>query len=237
VNVRLPAPSDATRVVRRGLVLSAVAFVGLAAVYLLALAYTPIEARQGLAQKIFYIHVPAAWSAMLAFALVGLASALYLWLHDPRLDRFAAASAEVGVAFSAVMLTSGPIWAKPIWGTWWTWDARLTLTLFLFFLFVGYLSLRAAVHDPAERARFSAVVGILGMLLVPFIHLSVYLFRTLHPQPIVLKPSAPSLPPEMLRTLLVSTVVFTFLYLGFVTTRYGLALADEAEEEDTRHAA
>ena len=132
-------------------------------------------------------------------------SVLYLWLEDPRLDRFAAASANAGVVFSAVMLTTGPIWAKPIWGTWWTWDARLTLTLFLFFLFLGYLALRAAIHDPAERARFSAVVGILGMLLVPFIHLSVYLFRTLHPQPIVLKPSAPSLPPEMLRTLLIST--------------------------------
>ena len=128
----------------------------------------------------------------------------------------------MGVAFSAVMLTTGPIWAKPIWGTWWTWDARLTLTLFLFFLFIGYLALRASVHDPAERARFSAVVGILGMLLVPFIHLSVYLFRTLHPQPIVLKPSAPSLPPEMLRTLLVSVAVFTLLYIGLVTMRYGL---------------
>jgi len=159
-----------------------------------------------------------------------LTGALYLWLQDPRLDRFSAASAEVGVAFSAVMLTTGPIWAKPIWGTWWTWDARLTLTLFLFFLFVGYLALRAALHDPAERARFSAVVGILGLLLVPFIHLSVYLFRTLHPQPIVLKPSAPSLPPEMLRTLLVSTLVFTLLYIGFVTARYGLALAAERRE-------
>jgi heme exporter protein C len=218
-------------VIRRGLVLSMVGLVGLAAVYIVALGYTPIEARQGLAQKIFYLHVPAAWSALLAFSLVGLASILYLWLHDIRLDRFAAASAEVGVAFSAVMLTSGPIWAKPIWGTWWTWDARLTLTLFLFFLFVGYLALRAALQDRAERARFSAVVGILGMLLVPFIHLSVYLFRTLHPQPIVLKPSAPSLPPEMLRTLLLSTVVFTLLYLGFVTARYGLALAQEAREQ------
>lgn len=231
-----PARAHPARVVRRGLVLSTVALVGLAAVYLVAFMYTPTEARQGLAQKIFYIHVPAAWSALLAFSLVGLASALYLWLHDQRLDRFAAASAEVGIAFSVVMLTSGPIWAKPIWGTWWTWDARLTLTLFLFFLFVGYLSLRAAVHDPAERARFSAVVGILGLLLVPFIHLSVYLFRTLHPQPIVLKPSAPSLPPEMLRTLLVSTVVFTLLYLGFVTARYGLSLAEEARE-DASHAA
>jgi heme exporter protein C len=218
------------RLVRRGLLISGIGLVALAGVYVLALRYTPVEARQGLAQKIFYLHVPAAWSALLSFSLVGLTGALYLWLQDPRLDRFSAASAEVGVAFSAVMLTTGPIWAKPIWGTWWTWDARLTLTLFLFFLFIGYLALRAAVHDPAERARFSAVVGILGLLLVPFIHLSVYLFRTLHPQPIVLKPSAPSLPPEMLRTLLISTAVFTLLYVGFVTARYGLALAEEERE-------
>ena len=223
--------AHAAGIVRRGLVLSAIGLLALGGVYLLAFGYTPVEVRQGLAQKIFYLHVPAAWSALLSFSLVGIGSALYLWLKDPRLDRFAAASAEVGLAFSAVMLTTGPIWAKPIWGTWWTWDARLTLTLFVFFLFIGYLALRAAVPDPAERARFSAVVGILGMLLVPFIHLSVYLFRTLHPQPIVLKPSAPSLPPEMLTTLLVSTLVFTLLYIGFVTARYGLALADEAREE------
>lgn len=216
---------------RRGLRISLVALLGLAGVYVLALGYTPVELRQGPAQKIFYLHVPAAWSALIAFSLVGITSALYLWLHDPRLDRFAASSAEVGVAFSAVMLTTGPIWAKPIWGTWWTWDARLTLTLFLFFLFIGYLALRASLHDAEERARFSAVVGILGMLLVPFIHLSVYLFRTLHPQPVVLKPSAPSLPPEMLRTLLVSTAMFTLLYVGLVTLRYGLALAEEARDE------
>jgi heme exporter protein C len=220
----------ARSIVRRGQVTIAVALLGLAGIYVLALGFTPVEARQGLAQKIFYLHVPAAWSAMLAFSLVGVTSALYLWLHDPRLDRFAASSAEVGVAFSAVMLTTGPIWAKPIWGTWWTWDARLTLTLFLFFLFIGYLALRAAIQDPAERARFSAVVGILGMLLVPFVHLSVYLFRTLHPQPVVLKPSAPSLPPVMLRTLLLSVLVFTVLYIGLVTVRYGIALAEEARE-------
>jgi heme exporter protein C len=223
--------TQALRVARRGIRISAVALLGLAGVFVLALAFTPVEARQGLAQKIFYLHVPAAWAALLAFSLVGVASALYLWLKDPRLDRFAAASAEVGVVFSAVMLTTGPIWAKPIWGTWWTWDARLTLTLFVFFLFIGYLALRAAVQDAAERARFSAVVGILGMLLVPFVHLSVYLFRTLHPQPIVLKPSAPSLPAEMLTTLLVSTLVFTVLYIGLVTARYGVALADELREE------
>ena len=225
------AEAGGRAVARRGLRISLTALVALAGVYILVLGYTPVEAKQGLAQKIFYLHVPAAWCALLAFSLVGVASLLYLWLHDARLDRFAAASAEVGVAFAAVMLTTGPIWAKPIWGTWWTWDARLTLTLFLFFLFIGYLALRAAVHDPGERARFSAVVGILGMLLVPFIHLSVYLFRTLHPQPIVLKPSAPSLPPEMLRTLLISFVVFTTLYVGLVSLRYGLSLVQEAAEE------
>jgi heme exporter protein C len=228
---RAAAASVARTLARRGLRISLAALLGLAGVYVLALKFTPVELRQGPAQKIFYLHVPAAWSALIAFSLVGVTSALYLWLHDPRLDRFAASSAEVGVAFSAVMLTTGPIWAKPIWGTWWTWDARLTLTLFLFFLFIGYLALRASVHDPEERARFSAVVGILGMLLVPFIHLSVYLFRTLHPQPVVLKPSAPSLPPEMLRTLLVSTAVFTLLYVGLVTLRYALALAEEARDE------
>ena len=228
----MTATAAAARAIsRRGLRISVVALCGLAGVYVLALGYTPVEARQGVAQKIFYLHVPAAWNALIAFSLVGVTSALYLWLHDPRLDRFAAASAEVGVAFSAVMLTTGPIWARPIWGTWWTWDARLTLTLFLFFLFIGYLALRAALHDPAERARFSAVVGILGMLLVPFIHLSVYLFRTLHPQPVVLKPSAPSLPPEMLRTLLISTAVFTLLYVGLVMLRYGLAVAEDARDE------
>jgi heme exporter protein C len=225
--------ASARAFVRGGTAVTVLALLALAGVYVLALGFTPIEARQGPAQKIFYLHVPAAWSALLAFSLVGLSGGLYLWLNDRRLDRFAASSAEVGVVFGAVMLTTGPIWAKPIWGTWWTWDARLTLTLFLFFLFIGYLALRASVHDPAERARFCAVVGILGMLLVPFIHLSVYLFRTLHPQPIVLKPSAPSLPPEMLRTLLVSMAVFTLLYIGLVTLRYGLGMAEDARDEAT----
>ena len=218
-------------VVRRGLWLTGIGLLLMAGVYVMALRFTPMEVRQGLAQKIFYVHVPAAWSALMSFSLVGITSILYLWLKDPRLDLFAASSAEVGVAFSGVMLTTGPIWARPVWGTWWTWDARLTLTLFLFFLFLGYLALRAALTDNSERARFSAVVGILGFLLVPFIHVSVYLFRTLHPTPIVLKPSKPSLPPEMLKTLLTAFAVATLLYVGFVTVRYGLALVAHAREE------
>src|ERR1700740_1809394 len=111
-----PGLDRARAVIRRGIVLSTVALIGIAGVYVLAAAFTPIEARQGVAQKIFYLHVPAAWSALLAFSLVGIVSALYLWLEDSRLDRFAASSAEVGVVFAVVMLTTGPIWAKPIWG-------------------------------------------------------------------------------------------------------------------------
>ncbi len=218
--------------IRRGLVVTALGLAAVATAYGLALGYAPTEIRQGAAQKIFYVHVPAAWCALLAFSLVGVLGGLYLWLKDFRLDALAAASAEVGLVFGAVMLTTGPIWGKPIWGTWWQWEPRLTLTLLLWFLFVGYLSLRAALVDPSERARFSAVVGIMGLLLVPFVHLSVYLFRGIHPQPIILKPSRPSLPPEMLTTLLVSLGAFTLLYLGLLTARYGLLRLVDLREDD-----
>ncbi len=225
----------ARRAIGRGLAITGIALAGLAAVYVLALRFTPIERFQGLPQKIFYVHVPAAWSALLAFSLVGIAGALYLWLRDPRLDWFGEAAAEVGLVFSLVMLTTGPLWGKPVWGTYWTWDARLTFTLLLFFLFLGYRALRGSIHDPGERARYSAVVGIMGLVLVPFVHLTVYLFNTLHPDPIVLKPSRPSLPDEMLRTLLVSVGVFTVLLLGFLMVRYGIARR-RAEGEGGLHA-
>jgi len=225
----IPDPTAAAATIRRGELITALGLAGLVVVIVLAQFYTPTEVRQGLAQKIFYVHAPSAWAGLMAFSLVGITGGLYLWLRDPRLDLFAEASAEVGLAFAAIVLTTGPIWGKPVWGTWWTWDARLTLTLFLFFLFVGYMALRGALTDPSERARFSAVVGILGLLLVPFVHLSVYMFRTLHPKPVLLKPSAPSMDPAMLRTLLVSIGVFTVLYLGLVTTRYGLGLLREAK--------
>ena len=230
MNAEAIDPARANSVVRRGMVLTGLGLVGVAAVMVLALQFTPVEARQGLAQKIFYIHVPSAWCAMLAVVLTGLTSMLYLWLDDPRLDRFAASSAEVGTVFCGVVLTTGPIWARPIWGAWWTWDGRLTLTLFLFFLLLGYHTMRGALRDPAERGRFSAVLGIMALVLIPFIHLSVYLWRGLHPRPIVLKPDAPSLPPEMLHTLLISFATFSFLYLGLVTLRYGIQLAADARE-------
>ena len=222
----------ALRLAQRGAVLTAIAVVALVVVYVRALEFTPIDRAQGPAQKIFYVHAPAAWAALLAFGITGLLSLLYLTMRDRKLDLIAAASAEVGLAFGVVMLTTGPIWGKPIWGTWWTWDARLTATLFIFLLFVGYKVLRGAVVDPHQRARYSAVLGVLALALVPFIHVTVYWFRTLHPEPVVLKPGAPSMPGVMLVTLLISVAVFTTLYIGFTMQRYALEVLREVRAEE-----
>jgi heme exporter protein C len=211
------------------------AALAVAAVYVRVIWFTPPEATQGLAQKIYYLHLPAALNAYIAFGVVAVTSVVYLWLRDPRADRVAESSAEVGLLFTTVVLTTGPIWGKPIWGTWWTWDARLTLTLFLWFIYAGYLVLRGAVTEPEQRARYSAVLGILGALLIPFIHMSVYLFRTLHPMPIVLKPDRPSLPPEMLRTLLFSFAAFFLVYVALLRARYGLAIERaQLDERESR---
>lgn len=217
--------------------LSIAAAAGVAFTFVRAIYFTPTEAVQGPAQKIFYIHAPSAWVAFLAFFLVALASGLYLWLREDRLDRIAEASAEVGIVFTTVVLITGPLWGKPVWGTYWTWDARLTLTLFLWFVYVAYMVLRGAIDDRDMRARFSAVLGILGALLIPFIHLSVYLFRTLHPRPILMKPSAPSLPGEMLTTILIAFAAFTLLYVALLRARYRYAVErDAARLSDSSHA-
>lgn len=209
--------------------LLAAALLAVAGVVVRIVWFTPVERLQGPAQKIFYLHVPSAFVGLyFACPLVAIASLLYLWLRDERLDLMAESSAELAFLFLTVVLVTGPIWGKPIWGTWWTWDARLTLSLFLWFVLLGYMLLRNAVEDRSARARFSAVVGVLAALLVPFIHLSVYLFRTLHPQPIVLKPERPSLPSEMLVTLLLSLGAFTLLFAALLRRRYRYALRREA---------
>lgn len=205
-----------------------VAVVCMVAAYVRAIYFTPIEALQGAAQKIYYIHVPAALSAYLALSIVALMSIVYLWLRDERADRLAESAGEVALVFLTAVLTTGPLWGKPIWGTWWTWDARLTLTLFLWFLTAGYLVLRGAVDDAAMRARYSAVLGILAALLIPFIHLSVYLFNTLHPKPIILKPDKPSLPNEMLVTFFAFFAACTLLCIALIRARYRYGVEREA---------
>ena len=215
--------------------LTVAALAAIVVTYIRAIFFTPVEAVQGPVQKIFYIHAPSAWVAFMAFGLVAIASILYLWLKEDRLDRIAESSAEVGVVFTTVVLITGPLWGKPIWGAYWTWDARLTLTLFLWFIYVAYMVMRGAIDDHAMRARFSAVLGILGALLIPFIHLSVYLFRTLHPRPIVMKPSAPSLPSEMLTTLLLAFASFTLLYVALLRARYRYAVTRDRANPAEAH--
>lgn len=208
--------------------LMAVAVVLMVAAFARAMFFTPPDRLQGMAQKIFYVHLPSAWVAFLAFGLTAIAGGVWLFIKDPRLDRFAESSAEVGVIFTTGVLVSGPLWGKPIWGAWWVWDARLTLTLFLWFLYLGYLVLRGAVDDREARARYSAVVGILGALLIPFIHLSVYLFRTQHPTPIVANPTGIQMPAVMIKTLFLALGAFTVLYMALVRQR--MALAVERDE-------
>lgn len=227
---------SALSLARKGQIITAVALVALAGVYVRAIVFTPMDRLQGVAQKILYLHAPVAVITLTAFAICGILSIVYLGLRDMRLDRAAAASAEVGVVLGVAMLTTGPLWGKPIWGTWWTWDARLTSTLFIFLLFVGYLIMRDSLIDPEQRARFSAVIGIMGLLLVPFIHLTVYLFRTLHPDPTLIKPSAPSMPAVMLTTLLLSFGAMALIYVGFVVQRYAVADLKELRQEELQSA-
>lgn len=192
------------------------------AVGVLALAliifYVPTERTQGLAQRIFYFHVPLAWIAYLAFFVVLVGSVGYLWKKDLGWDRLARASAEIGVVFTTLVLITGSLWGKPIWNTWWSWDARLTSTLVLWFIYVGYLMLRAYTPDEERGARFGAVLGIIGFADVPIIHYSVLWWRTLHPEPIVVRES-PQLPPEMLLTLGVSVLAMTFAYVTLLVYR------------------
>ncbi|MEP6491443.1 MAG: cytochrome c biogenesis protein [bacterium] len=197
-----------------------------AGVYVRAIYFTPVEALQGAAQKIYYIHLAGVLGAYLSVSITALMSVVALWLRDERADRLAEATAEVGLVFLTVVLTTGPIWGHTIWGAWWAWwEARLTLTLFLWFVIAAYLVLRGAIEDAAMRARYSAVLAILGALLIPFIHLSVYLFAArLHPMPVVLKPDRPSLPGEMLTTLLLSLGAFLLFCIALIRVRYQLGV-------------
>jgi heme exporter protein C len=186
-----------------------------------AIWFTPVDAMLGAAQKIFYVHVPAAIAGLyIACGLLAVASIGYLWIKDERLDRLAEASAEVGLLFMGIVLVTGPIWARTSWGTWWVWEARITSTLFLWLLVLGYLVLRGAVETPENRARLSAVMGSLAALLVPFIHLTVKLFRGMHPQPVVIKPEKPSMPGEMLSTFGLASIAFLLLFFALLRLRY-----------------
>ncbi len=185
--------------------------------------WVPTEASLGIVQRIFYIHVPAAWVGFLAFGIVALCSAIYLWLGEEKLDQAARAAAEGGVIFTTIVLISGPLWARISWGTWWTWEARLTLTLLLWFIYVGYFMVRNATDSPERGKKFAAVVGIVGALNIPLIHVSVLWFRSLHPQPVVARVDGPQLDPAMLTVLLTALGAWTALFFSLFLLRYATA--------------
>jgi len=181
----------------------------IAALYMVFV-YVPTEKHTGIVQRIFYFHVPLAWSSFLAFFVTFIFSILYLWKRATKWDTIAHASAEVGVVFTTLVLITGPIWAKPVWGVWWTWDARLTTSLVLWLTYIAYLLVRSYVTEPARGARFGAVIGIVGFIDVPIVFLTVNLWRTQHPTTIIFEGG---LTTPMLMTLLVCVAAFTVLYV------------------------
>ena len=189
--------------------------------------WVPKEAVQGNVQRLFYLHLPAAWIAYLAFFLVFLFSILHLWKRSARWDRWAHSSAELGVVFTSVTIVSGIIWAKPIFGVWWTWDARLTTTALLWLIYVGYLMVGAYSESPEKSSRLRAAVGILGFVVVPINYISVDLWDTVHVERIVGGGEESYLSSEMYTTLMLSLATFTLLFFVLLKVRVMLRNREE----------
>ena len=219
--------------IRRGpeRVLGGLAALGLLLGLYTGFLYAPPDAVQGDVQRIMYLHVPLILVSYLAFFVVFVTSILYLARRSERHDAIAHSSAEIGVLFTALAIAAGSIWGRPTWGTWWTWDARLTTTTILLLIFIGYLMLRALVDDPSRGATFSAVLGIIGFLDVPIIHMSVVWWRTLHQPASVLRPGPSTVAPDMQVALYTNLVAFVVLYGYFLVKRIRL---EEARWEVSR---
>lgn len=186
------------------------------------------DAIQGELSRILYVHVPAAWLAYVAFGMTMVASAMYLWKKDLKWDRRALASAEIGVMFTGLTIALGMIWGKTTWGVWWTWDARLTLTAIMFFVYIGYLALRRTTDDLDARAKRAAILGVLAVVQVPLVHFSVVWWRSLHQPPTLIKPEGLSMDTSMVVTLFIAVFSFTAMYVAMMFKRTELArLEDE----------
>ncbi len=183
--------------------------------------YAPIEKVQGVVQKIFYVHVPCIPAAYLGFILTAVGGVAYLRTHKQSWDRFALCSAEVAVLFCTLILLSGPIWAKPIWGHWWVWDLRLTLTLVLWFIYVAYLFLRAFAFGSDAARTFASVYGILGTVLIPLVYYAVDLARgrAMHPS----NPAREGLPEAMVLPLGVGLGAFFLVFIYLTLRRFEVA--------------
>jgi heme exporter protein C len=217
----------------RWLGLAAWVAVGLSLYFIFFVAREAVDEMGGQLQRIFYFHVPSAWIAYLAFAVVFIASIAYLRTSARRWDIVAHSAAEIGVVFTTLVLITGPIWARPVWGTYWQWDARLTSALVMWLTYLGYLFLRWLAEDPTKAGRLAAVVGIVGFINVPIVHFSVRWWRTLHPSgptPADLAESSGLGGPEML-TFFTSLIAFTLLFAWLIALRVRLGRTEEAVEE------
>ncbi|MFN0098448.1 MAG: cytochrome c biogenesis protein CcsA [Gemmatimonadaceae bacterium] len=203
------------------------AFLLLIAAQVHALLTSVPDRDMGHLQKIMYVHVPAAWTTFLAFFVVAVSSLLVLWRGDERHDLLAASAAEIGAVFNALTLALGMLWGKPTWGVWWTWDARLTSTLVLLLIFVGYLSMRAFLDDPGRRATWSAAVGLLGAINVPIVYMSVKWWRTLHQE----QSSPSTLDPAYTLGLRLNAIAFLLVLIYFVRRRYEAHRLQRAAEQ------
>jgi heme exporter protein C len=182
----------------------------------------PEERTMGLIQRIFYFHVSSAWAGFTAFFLCFLGNLLYVWRRDQKYDWLAVSGAEVGLAFTTVVLITGPIWAHPVWGIWWTWDARLTSTFVLWLLYVSYLLLRTLVEEPDRRALLSSLFGIFAFLDVPLVFGAIRWWRTQHPQPVIMGGQGSGLDPTMKSVFFFSALAMHVFMLFLVAERYAL---------------
>lgn len=234
--VNSPHPSSDPRwagTPRSTVALGLIGFAALIAAQAYAILTSPPDADMGHLQKIMYVHVPAAWMTFIAFFVVLVFSVRYLWRRHENDDLLAASAAEVGATLNALTLILGMIWGRPAWGVWWVWDARLTSTLVLFLIFVGYLALRAFVDDPEQRARWSAAVGAIGAMNVPVVYMSVTWWRTLH-QP----PSSPAtLDPAYTLGLRLNAIALLVVTIYFIRRRYEIARLERATEHAAEAAA
>lgn len=204
------------------------AAIGTLATALVAALATPPDTVQGDLVRVMYVHVPSAWTAYLSFFVTFVASIAYLRTRSLRWDHLAGASAEVGVVLTGLALATGMIWGKPVWGVWWTWDARLVLTAVMFFVYLGYLALRRSIEDPELRARRASALGIVAVLQIPIVHFSVTWWRGLHQPPTVLRPDSPQMDPPLLFALLMGVIAFTVVFAALVSRRRRLAELDDA---------
>ena len=186
-----------------------------------ALVVAPTEQTMGEVQRIFYYHAPTAWVAGLCFFVNFLASVVYLWNRSQSADALAAGSAEVGVVFCTIVLITGPIWARPVWGIWWTWEARLTSTLVLWLIYVSYLVLRRFATG-GQTPVLAAALAIFGFVDVPIVYMSIRWFRTQHPQPVIAGGEGSGLDPAMWHAFLWNLVAFTCIGICFIVARYRL---------------